>query len=183
MVRLSHLYNDVLSEWGQAIGETIRNNLIPSWTSFVMQIAAFILLLIVVVFVAYKPVKRILKARQDYIEQEISDAEKDKAAAAINLAQSEETILASKKEASEIIEEAQNQAILRKEEILADARKQVEKMKKDAEADIARSRQEALDDIHHEMVEVALLTSQEILKREVNQKDDARLAKEFIDQL
>lgn len=183
MVRLSQLYNDVLSEWGQAIGETIRNNLIPSWTSFVMQIAAFILLLIVVVFVAYKPVKRILKARQDYIEQEISDAEKDKAAAAINLAQSEETILASKKEASEIIEEAQNQAILRKEEILADARKQVEKMKKDAEADIARSRQEALDDIHHEMVEVALLTSQEILKREVNQKDDARLAKEFIDQL
>lgn len=183
MVRLSQLYNDVLSEWGQAIGETIRNNLIPSWTSFVMQIAAFILLLIVVVFVAYRPVKRILKARQDYIEQEINDAEKDKAAAAINLAQSEERILASKKEASEIIEEAQNQAVLRKEEILADARKQVEKMKKDAEADIARSRQEALDDIHHEMVEVALLTSQEILKREVNQKDDARLAKEFIDQL
>ena len=66
---------------------------------------------------------------------------------------------------------------------MADARKQVEKMKLDAEADIARSRQEALDDIHHEMVEVALLTSQEILKREVNQKDDARLAKEFIDQL
>ena len=110
MVRLSQLYNDVLSEWGQAIGETIRNNLIPSWTSFVMQIAAFILLLIVVVFVAYKPVKRILKARQDYIEQEISDAEKDKAAAAINLAQSEETILASKKNASHIIEDAQNQA-------------------------------------------------------------------------
>ena len=183
MVRLSHLLNDVLSEWGQAIGETIRNNLIPSWTSFVMQAAAFIILLVIVVFVTYKPVKRLLKQRQDYIEQEISDAEKDKAAAAINLAQSEETILASKKAASQILEEAENQAALRKEEILADARRQVEKMKLDAEADIARSRQEALDDIHHEMVEVALLTSQEILKREVNQKDDARLAKEFIDQL
>ena len=183
MVRLSHLFDDVLGQWGEAIGETIRNNLIPSWTSFVMQIAAFIVLLVIVVFVAYKPVKRLLKQRQDYIEQEISDAEKNKAAAAINLAQSEESILASKKEASQIIEEAQNQAILRKEEILADARRQVEKMKLDAEADIARSRQEALDDIHHEMVEVALLTSQEILKREVNQKDDARLAKEFIDQL
>ena len=183
MVRLSKLYDNVLQEWGQAIGETIRNNLIPSWTSFVMQIAAFIILLVIVIFVAYKPVKRILKERQDYIEKEISDAEKDKAAAAINLAQSEETILASKKNASQIIEEAQNQALLRQEEILAETRQQVEKMKKDAEADIERSRQEALDDIHNEMVDIALLTSSEILKREVNDKDNARLAKEFIDNL
>ena len=183
MVRLSHLYNDVLNEWGQAIGETIRNNLIPSWTSFVMQVAAFILLLIVVVFVAYKPVKRILKARQDYIEKEISDAEKSKAEAAVNLTQSQEAILASKKDASRIIEDAQAQALARKEEILAETRLEVEKMKKDAEADIARSRQDALDDIHKEMVEVALLTSSEILKREVNDKDNARLAKEFIDNL
>ena len=183
MVRLSHLYDNVLQQWGQAIGETIRNNLIPSWTSFVMQVAAFIILLVIVIFVAYKPVKRILKKRQDYIEKEISDAEKDKAAAAINLAQSEETILASKKNASQIIEEAQNQALLRQEEILAEARLQVEKMKKDAEEDIARSRQEALDDIHDEMVDIALLTSSEILKREVNDKDNARLAKEFIDNL
>lgn len=183
MVRLSQLYNNVLEDWGKEIGDKIRNNLIPSWTSFVMQIAAFILLLIVVVFVAYKPVKRILKARQDYIEKEISDAEKDKAEAAVNLAQSQETILASKKDASKIIEEAEQQALVRKEEILAEARLQVEKMKKDAEEDIARSRQEALDEIHDEMVEVALLTSSEILKREVNDKDNARLAKEFIDNL
>ncbi len=183
MVRLSHLYNDVLSQWGEAIGETIRNNLIPSWTSFVMQIAAFIILLVIVIFVAYKPVKRILKQRQDYIEKEISDAEKDKATAAINLAQSEETILASKKNASQIIEDAQNQALVRREEILAETRQLVEKMKLDAEADIARSRQEALDEIHKEMVEVALLTSSEILKREVNDKDNARLAKEFIESL
>ena len=47
MVRLFTLYDNVLQEWGQAIGDTIRNNLIPSWTSFVMQIAAFIILLIV----------------------------------------------------------------------------------------------------------------------------------------
>ena len=183
MVRLSYLLDDVLSEWGEAIGETIRNNLIPSWTSFVMQVAAFIILLVVVIFVAYKPVKRILKQRQDYIEQEISDAEKDKATAAMNLAQSEETINSSKREAAQIIEDAKNQALVVKDEILADARNEVAKMKQEAQDDIEKSRQEALDDIHDEMVEVALLTSSEILKREVNDKDNARLAKEFIDNL
>ena len=183
MVRLSYLLDDVLSEWGEAIGETIRNNLIPSWTSFVMQVAAFIVLLVIVIFVAYKPVKRILKQRQDYIEQEISDAQKDKAAAAINLAQSEETINESRRIANQIIDDARNQALVVKEEILADARNEVAKMKQDAQEDIDRSRQEALDDIHNEMVEVALLTSSEILKREVNDKDNARLAKEFIESL
>ena len=56
-------------------------------------------------------------------------------------------------------------------------------MKKVAEQDIERSKQEALDDIHKEMVEVALLTSSEILKREVNDEDNARLAEEFINRL
>ena len=183
MVRLSHLYDNVLQQWGQAIGETIRNNLIPSWTSFVMQIAAFIILLLVVIFIAYKPVKKMLKARQDYIEQEISDAEKSKSAAAINFTQSEEAIIASKKEASTIIENAREEANRQKEEILAEAREEVTKMKLDAEDDIIRSRQEAIDEIHKEMVDIALLTTSEILKREVNQEDDSRIAKEFIDKL
>ena len=180
MVRLNE---SVLEQWGQAIGETIRNNLIPSWTSFIMQFAAFVILLVVVIFVAYKPIKKYLKKRQDYIEQEISDAERDKAEAATNLTQSQEAILASKKEAGMIIEEARQQGELQREQLLADARKEVERMKLDAEKDIARSRQEALDDIHKEMVDIALLTSSEILKREVNDEDNSRLAKEFIDRL
>ena len=170
MVRLSHLYENVLQEWGEAIGETIRNNLIPSWTSFIMQVAAFIILLMIVIFVAYKPVKKMLKARQDYIEQEISDARNSKAAAELNLAQSQETVLASKKEASQIIEDARVEATRQQEIILADTRVEVEKMKTDAKNDIARSRQEALDDIHKEMVDIALLTTSEILKREVNKE-------------
>ncbi len=183
MVRLSHLYENVLQEWGEAIGETIRNNLVPSWTSFVMQVAAFIILLIIVVFVAYKPVKKMLKARQDYIEQEISDARNSKSAAELNYAQSQEAILASKKEASQIIEDARVEANRQQEMILADTRVEVAKMKADAEVDIARSHQEALDDIHKEMVDIALLTTSEILKREVNEEDDSRLAKDFINKL
>ena len=182
MVRLS-LVLQTIQEWGEQIGETIRNNLIPSWVSFVMQIAAFIILLVIVFFIGYKPLKKMMKARQDYIEKEISDAEKSKAEAETKLAQSEETILASKKQASEIISDAQVEAKKQQEEILLNASQEVEKMKKMAEEDIQKSRQEALDDIHKQIVEVALLTSSEILKREVNNKDNARLAEEFIEKL
>ena len=182
MVRLSLVLQSI-QEWGEQIGETVRNNLVPSWVSFVMQIAAFIILLVIVFFIGYKPLKKMMKARQDYIEKEISDAQKSKAEAEINLAQSEETILASKKQASEIISDAQLEAKKQQEEILLNASQEVEKMKKMAEEDIQKSRQEALNDIHKQIVEVALLTSSEILKREVNNKDNARLAEEFIEKL
>ena len=62
-------------------------------------------------------------------------------------------------------------------------RKEVEQMKLQAEEDIKRSQQDALEAIHDEMVAVALDASAEILKREVNEKDNKRLAEEFVNNL
>lgn len=165
------------------IGEEIKAKLIPSWAAFVVQFAALMVLLIVVFFVAYKPVKRILQKRADYVEKNIRDSEENKAIAERNAIQSEETILASKKEAALIIETANEQAKREYAENVEQTKLEIQKMKMEAQEDIERSRQEALDQIHDEMVDVALSASSEILKREVNTKDNARLAEEFIDNL
>lgn len=162
---------------------SIQTKLVPSWPSFVVQIAALAILILIVVFCAYKPVKKMLKKRQDYIENNIREAEENKAIALKRERQSSELILESKKQAASIIEEAQVNASKEKEVILAQAKEEVRKMKSDAEKDIELSKQEALDDIHSEMVDVALAASSEILKREVNDKDNARLAEEFIENL
>lgn len=166
-----------------SIGDDIKNKLIPSWTSFVVQVAAFVILLLVVIYLAYKPVKKMLKKRADYIESNITDSEKNKAIAAQNVQQSNEMIIASKKEASHIIETANKEAIQQKAGILEDTRMEVQQMKKDADVDIERSRQESLQAVHKEMVDVALAASSEILKREVTSEDNARLAEEFIKKL
>ena len=42
---------------------------------------------------------------------------------------------------------------------------------------------DALNDIRNEMVNVALTASKEILKREVDEKDNTRLAEDFINRL
>ena len=161
----------------------IGKKLIPSWTSFVIQFAALIVLLLVVFIFAYKPIKKLLKKRADYIEDNIREAEKNRAIAEKNAIQSEETILASKKNAAEIIEKANNQAKANYDDSIEQTRQEIIQMKLDAEKDIERSRQDALKEIHDEMVDVALSASSEILKREVNSKDNARLAEEFIDKL
>lgn len=67
--------------------------------------------------------------------------------------------------------------------MMEEARSEVKDMKIVAEQDIEQAKQDALNDIRKEMVNVALTASKEILKREVDKDDNARLAEDFINRL
>ena len=66
---------------------------------------------------------------------------------------------------------------------MEEARSEVKDMKIAAEQDIEQAKQDALNDIRKEMVNVALTASKEILKREVDSEDNTKLAEDFIDRL
>ena len=160
--------------------ESIISKLIPNWTSFVVQLAAFLVLVAAVIYFAYKPVKKIIKKRQDYIEDNIKQSELAKSRANDNIIKSEETLTASHKEANEIIEQAKFEAENERSRILEETSLAVSKMKQDAEMDIAQSKEDAKEEIRKEMVALALDASSEILSRNVNTKDNEKLADDFI---
>ena len=160
--------------------QSFIDKLIPNWTSFITQVSALIIMIIIVLIIGYKPVKKMLKKRQDYIEASIRDAEVNKKQAERDAKQANEMIIASKKEATQIIKTAEQDAMRRNEEMLKQTDEQIAKMKIDADRDIERSRQEALDDIHDEMVSIALAATSEVLKREINEKDNSRIVEDFI---
>ena len=156
------------------------NKLIPNWTSFIAQVLALLVVIVIVLLIGYKPVKKMMKKRQDYIENNIQQAEVSRLQAERDAKQASEMILASKKEASAIISQAQVDANKEKQASIEETNKQIAKMKQDAEQDIIRSREEALDQIHDEIVSVALSATSEVLKREINEKDNARIVDDFI---
>lgn len=156
------------------------SKIIPNWVSFTAQLGALIVLIIMIIIFAYKPVKKIIQKRQDYIESNIHDAEVSNATARENALQSEEMVLASKREAASIIQNATNQALLERNKIIEETNALVIKMKNDAEADIASSQAEALENIRKEMVSIALDASKEVLGREINEVDNTRLIEDFI---
>lgn len=162
---------------------SIGEKLIPNWFAFLVQLVALIVLLIIIFVFAYKPVKALLDKRADYIEKEVKDAEENKRIAEKNALESEQLVIDSKKKANEIIKDATLKAENNSRKILDETNQTISKMKRDAEEDIAKSKEQSLKDIHDEMVDVALDASKEILKREVNEKDSRRLAKDFIDDL
>ena len=172
----------LLNDIGDTIG-TIGEKLIPSWISFVVQFLSFLVLLLVVFFVAYKPVKKILKKRADHIQDEIKQAEEKNTLAAQSVNEAKELVSSSKVKASEIIKNAESQGQAKYDAMILEAKQEVAEMKMAAEEDIARAKEDAIQDIRSEMVNVALSASKEILKREVDKKDNVKLAEDFIDQL
>ena len=168
------------NDFGENLANYIRENLIPNWVSFVCQLGALIVMILVIFFVAYKPMRKMLQKRADYVEQNIKEAEEAKALALQNASQSEETIIASKKEAASIIAEAKEKADNNSRQMIEETQLEINKMKSLAEEDIARSKEEAKEEIRQEMVSVALAASEEVLKREVNEKDNARIVQDFI---
>ena len=163
--------------------DDFTSKLIPNWVSFVTQLGALVVLIAVVMIFGYKPIKKIITKRQDYIEQNILDAEKAKATWQENEKKSEETVLASNRTAANIVAEAKDAALKEKAKILEETALEVEKMKLEAENDIARMELEAQEEIKKEMVNIALDASKELLGREINSKDNTRLIEEFIDEV
>ncbi|MBO6261758.1 MAG: F0F1 ATP synthase subunit B [Bacilli bacterium] len=168
------------------IGETMKSiadKLIPNWLSFVIQFSSFIILLLVVFFFAYKPVKKMLKKRADFIQEEIDQAQKNHAEAVEQTKEAKRLLSDSKAEASLIIENATKKGEEKYEAMMLEAKEEVKEMKLAAQEDIEQAKVDALNDIRNEMVNVALTASKEILKREVDEKDNTRLAEDFINRL
>ena len=168
------------------IGETISSigeKLVPNWVSFVVQFLSFLILLLVVFFLAYKPVKKILKKRADYVENEIKQAKENNDQAQASVEEAKQLVATSKEKASEIIKNAEAQGQERFDAIILEAKQEVAEMKKAAEIDIERAKEDAIQDIRSEMVNVALSASKEILKREVDSKDNVKLAEDFINRI
>ena len=168
------------------IGETMKSiadKLIPNWLSFVIQFSSFIILLLVVFFFAYKPVKKMLKKRADFIQEEIDQAQKNHAEAVEQTKEAKKLLSDSKAEASLIIENATKKGEEKYEAMMLEAKEEVKEMKLAAQEDIEQVKVDALNYIRNEMVNVALTASKEILKREVDEKDNTRLAEDFINRL
>lgn len=144
---------------------------------------AFIILLLVVFFVAYKPVKKLLKKRGDYVEEKIKSAESKELEATRLLEDANNEIKEKKIEAMGIVEKAKEDANKERQAILEKAKQEKEAEIKKAKEEIAQEIEASKDEIHREIVSVAIDASSKVLEREVTKKDNEKLIDSFIDDL
>ncbi len=164
------------------ISETISNS-IPNLYVTLAQLGAFIVMVLVVIFLGYKPIKKKLEARKQHVENEIKETEKRLNDAEEAKKSAEANILASKVEANKIIEEAKDTALQASQKIKDDALKEIELKKKQNEVELQQRKERLEKQAHNHILKAAIDTSKEILGRELTQEDNDKLVDDFLSEM
>ena len=142
----------------------------------------FLQIFLVKVFFLDK-IKAILDARRETADKEITDAKAAKEEAMVIKATYEQNMLESRAKAEKILQNAQQTAAQRSEQIISDAQKSVVAMKQKAEAEIAQEKKRALNDAKNEISEIAMAIASKVVGRELTADDHAKMVDSFIDEL
>ena len=161
----------------------ITEKLFPNPWDALAVFLAFVVLLIAVFYFAYKPVKKLLKERGDYVEGKIKSAEEREEQSKQLLSDANEEVKAKKIEAMGIVEKAKEDALQERNAILEKAKEEKEAEIKRTKEEIAQEIEASKDEIHREIVSVAIDASSKVLEREVNKEDNEKLIDSFIDDL
>ena len=139
-------------------------------------VIAFVVLLVVLGKVAWKPLLNQLQARQDYIKQQIETAEGARKRA-------EDLLDQYKQQGVEIVNRLTAQAQLLEKEMIEKASQQIIQMKRQAQADIEYARVAASQQMWQEAGDMLLSLSSEIVGRTITHEDNRRLLLEAVDKL
>lgn len=162
---------------------TVSEGLLPNLWITLTQMAIFVVTALVVIFFAYKPIKKKLKQRQDYIEKNINDAKLEMSKVDEEKKKAEEIIADAQKQAGEIIQEAQKNAEINAQAVQKELALSIETQKEQAHKDIEAERERMLNENHNKMVDTAIEASKQILSREINEEDNKKMVDEFINHL
>ena len=170
-------------ELGNSLSDSIEAKLIPNIWAFLVQLLAFIVLIIVVTKFAYKPVRKYLDKRSQILNDERKEAEELKQKAKENFYESEKKLAEVRDNASKIIDNAREKAKLEKENILKEANQEANKVKTNAYKAIEEEKSKAKQEIKEDIVDVAFTMTSKLLEREVSDEDNKKIVDDFVKEL
>lgn len=157
--------------------------IIPTLPDFYVQLAATLVLFLIMKYFLFKPVKKLLTDRQNYIEEGIKNSEIARLAVERSQQEYDNKILEAKKESSEIISQARaygedlkSKAVLESKDL---AKEEFDKGVKALETE----REKAMKSINDEIADMAILAAEKVLREKINQDSDKNLVKSFIKDL
>lgn len=159
------------------------NNMLPNLWITLLQLGLFILVAILFIVIAYKPLKKKLNERASYIEKNIKDSEEKAQKAEDKIKEVNEIVLKGQKKAGEIIQRAEKTAENKASELEKQLAETIEKQKQNAHNDIEKERNKMLKEAKSEIISTAISTSKEILKRNVTVDDNDEYVNKFIEEL
>ncbi|MFA5076408.1 MAG: F0F1 ATP synthase subunit B [Patescibacteria group bacterium] len=144
----------------------------------IAQIVNFVIVLLVLWFFALKPLIKLMNERTNKIEKSLQDAQDIE----IRLTKTDkavgEKLDLAKKEANNIITEAQKQTEQNRQEATAKTKREVEAILVQAKAQIQGEKDKMLTEVKSEVADLVVATAKKVLGVVVNKEIDKKLIEE-----
>lgn len=148
----------------------------------VSQIVNFTLLAVLLYFVAYKPILRMLDERSERIKKGLEDAEAASRRAAEIEQEFEQRMAEARKDGQEIIAQATQRSERQRQEILEEARAQARAEIEKAKEEIARERESAMTELRQQVADLSLAVSEKVIGETLDEKRQRKLIAQFLEQ-
>jgi len=147
------------------------------------RVMNFTVLVVGLFFLLKKPVSQMLNSRIEGIREQLSELETKKKEAEKKLAEYDERLSALEREAQGIIDEYTRQGNEARTRILAEAEKAAVKIEEQARRNIEHEFNQTKLKLKSEVMEMALIKAEEIIKGKITAKDQEKLVEEYLEKV
>ncbi|MBQ8536097.1 MAG: F0F1 ATP synthase subunit B [Clostridia bacterium] len=145
-----------------------------------ISLANLLILLVLFKKFLFKPVQKVLNARQEQVDKIYSDAEEDRNSAVSMKQEYEARLATAREEADGLVRNAVQTAQRKSDAIMAEATSQASHLKQKTAEEIAREKKQMLLDVRGEISQLAVSIASKVVEREVRVEDHANFVDEFI---
>ena len=138
-----------------------------SWQGLLAQLINFALLLILLYFIAYKPIRRMLDERSEKVKMSMEQAE-----------QMKEMMAKTEEQVREQLEVARGE----RQNILAQAKQDAESIVARARVEIQREQDEAIGELKRQFADLAILAAEKVISETLDKKKHRKLIDEVLEQ-
>lgn len=141
----------------------------------IAHLVNFLVLIIAVGFLVYKPMINLIHTRQASVQAQIDENNNAKKEAEETKAQYESLLSTSEQEIAKNKVEAMKEADEKKEEILSSARKEAAQILEKAGEEAKEEKAQAISDMKGDIVSIATAIASGILSKEISAEEDEKL--------
>ena len=150
--------------------------------SFVGQLINFLILLGLLTFFGYKPIRNMLDERSNRIKLSMEQAEATKSEYERAQVEAEKQISKARGEAQSIIAQAAQAGNVLKEEARQEARKQAQAIIEKARAELERERDKIVDELRKDFVDTAILAAERVLSETLDRGKHRQLIEKTLEE-
>jgi F-type H+-transporting ATPase subunit b len=150
--------------------------------TFIGQLVSFLILLGLLVFVGYKPIRKMLDERANRIKESMEQAEATKQEYEQAKVAVQEQIGKAREEGQAIISQAAQIGDRLKEEARGEARKEAQALVERARVELERERDKVIDDLRHEFVDTAILAAEKVINETLDKERHRKLIEQAMEE-